>query len=598
VKKSILISILTLMIFLTLNSEVSFNSDYHEYNDNHQLNYQFKYNKNFSKFNLNFTNKLQKSNNKIFDQVTSLNEFTTRIGTSIKRVNHGLLLTYKKKYDHYPQYQLRGDITNNQYFTGYFVDLALTDSLVTSAQFEYTLSEEDNPNISNKDFTNKGYIANVNTNYGFRFWNNTYHLNLSYDNDNRSRNYKNQLNINLNHYLDSDYIYFNNQIFYQTSQDDIFRLMGDDYQQTDTQNRDNFQIVSQLANNYGNKLFGSIQSIFNKNNNRRKESVNQSSNDKSLDLTAELDYQLFDRVSLFMENNYNFSHKYFSESSNNRESDTKKLKVGFNISNTFLDSLSVSQAMEITSTNFPKAELGFDNDYISEITSINFRKLFANLINWDNQLSYSKIQEVYIFGKYSGNNNIKSSYSFHPNVDILLGDNILISQLYSIRINYDDYLYDSITNSDNTLTLYDRFYRQVSAEYKIRFDNSPVRNRLNNSIWKKPNDVISLRDNVNLILSYKYFANETGDKRSDIYEITGENKKHDLYLLAEKNFGPFNLSFKPQAGWGNAEIYEFKSAFTYQSSDDSNLMISFNPKYEVDSKEYLYTIDTMIGVRF
>jgi len=599
VKKSILISILILMIFLTLNSEAYFNSDYHEYNNNHRLNYQFNYNKSFSKFNLNFQNQLQKSNNKIFDQVNSINEFYTRIGTSVNRVSHGLLLTYKEIYDHYPQYQIKGDITNNQYFTGYFFDVSLMDSLSTSAQIEYAISQEDNPNISNENFSNEGYIANVNSNYGFKIWDNYYHLNLKYDNDNRTRNYKNQLNVNFNHNFDNEYIYFNNQIFYQTSQDDIFRLIEDDYQQTDTQNRDNLQIVSHLANNYGNRFFGSLETIFNKNNNRRKTAINQTSNDQSLDLAATFDYQLLDSINLFMENNYSISHKNFSETSNNRETDTKRVKLGVSINTTVLDSLSISQSMEKTSTNFPNAMLGFDNDYISEITRIDFRKLLADFINIDNHLSYSKIQEVYIHGKYSASNNIKTSYSFYPNIDILLGDNFLISQLYSIRINYDDYIYDSITNSDATLTLYDRFYRQVSAEYKIRFDNSPVRNRLNESVWKHPNEIISLRDNVNFVLGYKYFANETGDKRSDIYEKTGENKKHDLYLLAEKNFGPVNLSFKPKVGWGNTtEFYEIESALIYQKSDDTNLSISFRPKYDVDIKEYLYTIDTMIGVRF
>ena len=598
-KKSILISILTLMIFLKLSSEVSFNSDYHEYNNNHQLNYQFIYNHNFSKFNINFVNKLQKANNKIFDQVNSLNEFNTRVGMNLNRMNHGILLTYKKKYDHYPQYQIEGDITNNQYFTGYFLDLSLTDSLSTSAQIEYAMSKEDNPNITNRGFSNKGYIASISTYYGFEALGNDFNLNFNYDNDNRTKNYKNQLNAIVNHNLDNEYIFLNNQILYQISQDDIYRLIDNDYQQTDTQNRDNFQIITQLANNYGEKLFGRVESVFKKNNNRLNNSNNKTSKDESLDLLAKFDYQLHDKINLQMENNYSFSNKCFSTNSNNRESDTKKVKFGVSISEAYFDSLSVSQSIEKTSTNFPNATYGFDNDNVSEITSIDFRKLFSETVNLDNHLSYSKIQEIYINSKYSASNNIKTSYSYYPTIDVLLGDNFLISQLYSIRIDYDDYIYDSYTYSDDNYgTLYDRFYRQVSAEYKLRYDNSPVRADLNSSIWKKPSSIIIKRNNVNVILSYKYFANETGDKRSDLYDITGENKKHDLYLLAEKNFGPINLSLKPKAGWGNAEIYEIETAFTYNKSEDSKLSISFKPKYEVERDEFVYTIDTMIGVRF
>jgi hypothetical protein len=580
------------MIFLKLSSEVSFNSDYHEYNNNHQLNYQFVYNHNFSKFNINFVNKLQKANNKIFDQVNSLNEFNTRVGMSQNRINHGLLLTYKKKYDHYPQYQTEGDITNNQYFTGYFLDLSLTDSLSTSAKIEYTISEEDNPNVTSKDFSNKGYKASISSYYGFEALGNDFNLNFNYDNDNRTRNYKNQLDAIFNHNLDNEYIFLNNQILYQISQDDIYRLIDNDYQQTDTQNRDNFQIITQVANNYGEKLFGMVESIFRKNNNRLNNSNNKTSKDESLDLSANFDYQIHDKINFLMENNYSFSNKYLSASSNNRESDTKKVKFGVSFSDAYFDSLSVSQSIEKTSTNFPNATYGFDNDYVSEITSIDFRKLFSETVNFDNRLNYSKIQEIYINSKYSASNNIKTSYSYYPTIDILLGDNFLISQLYSIRIDYDDYVYDTLTN------LYDRFYRQVSAEYRIRYDNSPVRADLSRSIWKKPSSIFFKRNNVNVMLSYKYFANETGNKSGDLYDITGANKKHDLYLLAEKNFGPINLSLKPKAGWGNAEIYEIESAFTYNKSEDSKLSISFKPKYEVERDEFVYTIDTMIGIRF
>lgn len=586
------------MIFLRLSSEVAFNSDYHEYNNNHQLNYQFTYNQNFAKYNLNFVNKLQKSNNKIFDQINSLNEFNTRIGMSVSRVNHGLLLTYKKKYDHYPQYQLNGDITNNQYFAGYFLDLALTDSLTTSSRIEYAINQEDNPNIINKDFTNKGYIANVSTNYGFRALENNFNLNLKYDNDNRTRNYKNQFDAIFNHHLDNEYLFLSNQLLYQVAQDDIYRLIDNDYQQTDTQNRDNFQIITQLANNYGESLSGMLESVFKKNNSRLINSNNKTSKDESLYLSANFDYQLSEKINMLMENNYSFSDKYFSESSNNRESNTKKVKFGISFNDILVDSLSFSQSIELTATNFPNATLGFDNDYVSEITSIDFRKLFAEKVNFDNRLTYSKIQEVYINSKYSASNNTKTSYSYYPNIDILVGDNLLISQLYSIRIDYDDYIYDALTNSNLDFTLYDRFYRQVSAEYRIRYDNSPVRSGLSKSVWKRPSNLIFQRDNINLLLSYKYFANETGEKKSELYDITGKNKKHDLYLLAEKNFGPINLSIKPKAGWGNAEVYEVYSAFTYNKSEDTNFTISFNPKYEVDRNDFVYTIDTMIGIRF
>eukprot|EP00831_Metopus_contortus_P036072 TRINITY_DN28620_c0_g1_i2.p1 TRINITY_DN28620_c0_g1~~TRINITY_DN28620_c0_g1_i2.p1 ORF type:complete len:391 (+),score=31.92 TRINITY_DN28620_c0_g1_i2:165-1337(+) len=289
---------------------------------------------------------------------------------------HGLLLTYKKKYDHYPQYQLAGDITANQCFTGYFVDINLTDSLSTSAQFEYAISEEENPNISNKNYTNEGYITNVNTNYGFRALENNFSLNIMYDNDNRTRNYKNQLNAILNHNLDNENIYLNNQILYQISQDDIFKLEGNDYKQTDTQKRDNFQIISQLANNSGDKFSGMIESVFKKNNNRLNNSNNKTSKDESLDLTANFDYQLFEKMGFFTENNFSYSNKSFSEESNNRESDTQKIKVGVVFNSTILDSISVSQSMEKITTNFPKAERGFDNDYVSEITRMDFERCF------------------------------------------------------------------------------------------------------------------------------------------------------------------------------------------------------------------------------
>ncbi len=597
-KKSILISILTLMIFLSLKSEVSFTSDYQEYNDNHQLNYQFKYVKNISRINIHFDNSLQKSNNKIFDQINSINTFNTNLSTSYKKINYGALLTYKRKYDHYPQYQIVGDVTEDQYLTGYFINASLTDSLTTSAKIQYAFSQEDNPNITNDDLTNKGYLSNITSNYGFEILDNNFHLDLSYNHDNRTRNFKNQFNLVMTHNLDNYLLYFYNQIYYQASQDDIFKLKDSSYQQTDTQKRDNFRIVSQLANNYGDRFTGLLESIYSNNNNRLDQSLNRTSKDNNYDLNLNLNYQLFDRISLLMENHYSISNKSLSLKTNNREIDTKKIKMGLIFDNVFFDSLSVTQTLEKTSTNFPNAINGFDNDYVSEVTWLTARKLFAEIVNLNNQFSYTKIQDIYINSSYSASNNIRTSYNYQPDIDILLGDNLLISQLYSLRINYDDYIYDSLTNSNATLTVYDRFYRQVSAEFKLRYDNSPVRSRLNTSIWKRPNNIYFMRDNINIIFSYKYFANETGDKRSDIYETTGESEKHDVYVQAEKSYGPISLSVKPKAAWGNTTIYEIESVFTYEQSEDTNLSISFKPRYEADNHDFVYTINTLLGLRF
>lgn len=586
------------MMFLNLESEVSFDSDYHEYNNNHQLNYQFRYTTNISKLNVNFNNKFQKANNKTFDQINSINEFTTRVSSSNKGVRHGVMLNYKKLYDHYPQYHREGDITNNQYFSGYFVDWAVTDSLITYGQFELAKSFEDNPNVSDDDLINQGYLAKVNTNYGFNLLNNHFNVNLQYDNDNRTRNYRNQLNTVFSHSLDNDILALHNQLTYLTAQDDIFSLVDSEYKHKDTQNRDNFRVTSQLNNNYGDKFYGYIESVILKNNNRMSEASNKNSKDLGWDLLANFEYLLLDNLNLFMDNQYSFSTKKFSEKTNNRESDTKRVMLGVSVRDVWLDSLAVSQSMEIVATNFPEATKGFDNDFVREITRLSFRKQFFNTVNFDNTLSYSKLQEIYLNTKYSGSNNIKTSYSYNPTVDILWGDNLLFSQLYSIRIDYDDFLYDSISNIDATYTLYDRYYRQVSGEFKLRYDNSPVRSGLNSAVWKKPANLIKERDNVNLILSYKYFTNETGDKKSDIYEVKSNNKKHELYLHAEKNLGGINILIKPKAEWGNAESYEVSSTFTYSYSDATFVSLSAKPKYEVSKHELVYTVDTAIGIRF
>lgn len=586
------------MMFLTLSSEISFTSDYQEYNDNHQLNYQFKYARNISRYNVKFENSLQKSNNKIFDQINSINQFNTSIARSSGKLNHGLILTYKRKYDHYPQYQIAGDVTEDQYISGYFIDIPLTDSLTTSANIKYAISQEDNPNIINDNLANKGYLAKVTSNYGFEALKNNFHLDLTYNHDNRTRNYNNQFNFVLSHNLDNQLIYMYNQVYYQASQDDIFKLEADTYQQTDTQKRDNFRLVTQVSNNFGDRFQGFFESVYSKNNNRLDVANNRTNQDNNIDMTLNMTYQVFDNFSLLLENNYNLSKRYLSLESNNRESDTKKLKMGFILANVVFDSLSVTHSLEKTSTNFPKAEKGFDNDYVSGITWLKARKLFADVVNLNNQFSYSKIQDIYINSSYSASNNIKTSYSFQPDIDILLGDNFLISQLYSIRINYDDYIYDSITNSDASLTIYDRFYRQVSAEFKLRYDNSPVRLRLNQAIWKRGNNLVKTRDYLNIIFSYKYFANETGDKKSDLYERTGESEKHDLYLKAEKSYGYLTYSLKPKASWGNTQIYEIESAFSYNQSEDTNLTISFKPRYEVENQEFVYTVSTAIGIRF
>lgn len=597
-KRNILICILTLLIPLKLLSSTEFSSVYHEYNKNHQFDYILSNSQNYGNYFLFFENKLRKANNKTFNQVNTQQDYLARFGESRGGFQHGVNIRYKHIYDHYPEYHHEGNIITKRYYTGYFLNYSFNDSLRITSEFDINYNNEDNPNIREKEFINKGYSSKITSTWGGYVLGNDLHLNINYNTENKDRNYKNQVDYSLVHTYETGSTQIFNNFYYSQGKDDIYTLIDASYQRSDSQSKDNFQLSTVVDSYVNDMLFVDFNSIITKNSSRLEANKNKNSKELNVDFTSGAYLSLTDWSELFVTGKFASSEKRFSIVSSNRDSETIKTTFGVNLANVYLDSLTVSHSLEKIKTDYPQATSGLDNDFITEVTLLSFRKNFDNRVNFSNYFTYSKWQEIYLSAKLSGNNNVRTSYSYNPTVELLFGDNLVFTQNYTIRADYDDFIYDSFHYNYATTTLYDRFYRQVSAEYKFRYDTSPILTKLSRGSWAIPNNIYRQSDNLNVIASYKFFSNETGDKQSYIYEIRGENKRHEAYVLTEKNIGGLNVQVKPKYEWGQKESFECQSMMTYLYSEYTSISLRAKPKYDFDKHDFVITIDSEINLRF
>jgi hypothetical protein len=547
---------------------------------------------------LSFNNTLRKANNKVFDQVNSQSEYIVRTGLSHGWLSHGLKLSYAKIYDHYPAYHHVGDVNNNKYGGGYYLNLALTDSLSINSEFNLAYNSLDDPNIRKEDFKNKGFDTEIVGNWGFNLLNSNFHSKIVYENENKTNNYNNKLNYSLHQVYESDNILLMTDANYVTSQSDIYTLVGANYEQTNSLTLDDINLRSIMQASYFDRLYLRTLASYNKSNSRYEASQNKNSKNEGYDFEVKSELIATSWLNLIWDVSYGDIQKEFYSSSNNRDIEKIKTVFGARFSTSFIDSLTIDQTLEKVSSIYPQAESGPDNDLISKVTKLSIRKNIGDNVNLKNYFTYSNWEEVNLAASLSGNNNIRTSYNYNPQLDILFGDKLLFTQNYTIRIDYDDFIYDSFNYNYGTITLYDRFYRQVSAEFKLRYNDSPYISLREASEWNKPNNLRIKRNNNDIILSYKYFANETGDRQNDIYEITGRNKKNELYIQAKKNLGNFSIQLKPKTEWGQTETYEVTATIEYLENDSTSFLLRAKPKYYVDNKETVYTVDCEVRLRF
>lgn len=599
-KKNTLISILILMMCLSLSAKFLMNSEYSEYNNDHKLDYHMKYIKYWERYIINFEQKYQKANNKTFNQVNETHEVKSNFNYKYNNMNQGVTTRYKRLFEHYPAYHINGDIEINDYEVGYFFHSKIVDSLNVNGRIKYSYEREDNPDYSKEIYNNHGYNGSFSSVYQRRILNNDININAVYNYTNRDYDYKNGVVINFDHGFEYKAIEFYNQVNYIISQTDIFTKNIDGLNfQSDSQNKRDFIYRTQVYYEPVRNLYLDFQGNFINANNRMDVKSDKSSKTFNFDGSFGVTYFYHDWIELFSTFKIIDDKKDFNNSETNRKSKEQKVDYGFTTSMAYLDTISFQQTCKILSTDYPNMEVAFNSDYVTNITSFKVKKMFSDVASLSNMFKYSTKEEIYLDGKYSKSNKKKTSYIINPKVDYFVGDNMLFSQNYTLKIDYDDYIYDKLTyNPSGGNTLEDKYFRQATAEFSFRFDNSPMISKGDIFYWKLPRNLLKNDNNINLKLNYKFYANETGTLKSSNYDVKDKNIKHELYLLAEKNYQGINIKFKPMAYWGTKEIYEFTGILGYNNNSEMEFLLNVKPRYEVYRHDWILAVETKVSLRF
>jgi Txe/YoeB family toxin of Txe-Axe toxin-antitoxin module len=286
---------------------------------------------------------------------------------------------------------------------------------------------------------------------------------------------------------------------------------------------------------------------------------------------AKLNYDLQENLKLVFGGRHTYYLKALSFSKNSRIIETQYAASELLWEYSQDDSLTLNYTVELQKTSYPDADHQLDNDYLSKILKMGWMTYWKERIKLRNRFVYQERDEVFIDAWLSANNNQATSYSWQPEVNILLGDTFTIQQAYQIRADYDDYYYNSFNEIKDT------FYRQLSASYHFIYDTSPLLSRLSDFAWSALPFRSRTDDAFRLDLNLAWERNETAAKDEGNYLINGKNEKKAVSLLLQKQYGIGVFQLQPKYTWGNWTEYNLLLSTFFQLNTNSYAEIGVNP---------------------
>jgi hypothetical protein len=253
------------------------------------------------------------------------------------------------------------------------------------------------------------------------------------------------------------------------------------------------------------------------------------------------------------------------------------------------DSLITSLGINLQRTYFPRQDNRWDNDLRTSNLRLGWKHYYKEFIHLENWFVYSLREDVYLDSLLSANNHSLESFSFMPEIDILLGDRVAFRQGYQIRADYTDYYYQ--TQRINKL------YRQVGYHYNLIFDSYPYVARSGDEKWLE----LPYRRNRGsaflIDLGYAYEENQYADQEGNFYNISTKNRKYQASLNLKHDIGDFYYSLSPQYSWGTWIEYSLVAGASWNFNHGSYLEVTLSPVSE-DLQQINWRSSVNLSLRF
>lgn len=528
-----------------------------------------------------------------FNQQTRRSLLGSRFSYHKYRLSHGLILDYESYFD-------ASDLDPTAYINkngnlGYQLHWAVADSLFLSLQAHGLIRNEQDRYLVGNYLKSDGFQLLSDASYGYE--NDLLSLGISGNLDKKLMDWEAYESASAAAMMRWIFpkVYWDNSFNISYKEEDIFNLWTNEakqnssYYQLDTQSRSIMNLRSQVDFAPHELLSLNLSEYYSERRTRLDNNIVRNNGEFYNDLQLKLDYFVHPRITLSSEAAHQLAIKDFSYAQNTRHVENRILGATAAWQYSEQDSLITSLGINLQRTYFPRQDNRWDNDLRTRNYRLGWKHYYKDYIRLGNWFVYSLREDVYLDSLLSANNHSLESFSFLPEIDILLGDRVAFRQGYQIRADYTDYYYQ--TQRINKL------YRQVGYRYNLIFDSYPYLARSGDEKWLR----LPYRRNRGsaflIDLGYAYEENQYADQAGNYYNIKTKNRKNVASLNLKHDIDDFYYSLSPQYSWGTWTEYSLVAGASWNFNHGSYLELTLSPVSE-DLKEINWRSSVNLSLRF
>ncbi|MDD3051710.1 MAG: hypothetical protein PHR06_11260 [Candidatus Cloacimonetes bacterium] len=247
---------------------------------------------------------------------------------------------------------------------------------------------------------------------------------------------------------------------------------------------------------------------------------------------------------------HSFRRRYDMESTGDKDDTKSTIRAGINFyfRDSIKDSLIFQRETSLEQTtsslnNLLDRDILFDNYKLSLYTFLNRR---THLIT---HLIYSTRDNIELSSSTSATNSTITGYHIQPQLEIVLGDRVMIKQLYHIKAEYTDFHYNLDANMN------DLFLRHFNAEYRWVYDSSPYIRKNNTYKWLHLSGREKSKNPYSIEVVYSTTHSNTGMLSDGKYKITSETRFHTFWIDFSKSLDSLILRARPKVIWSSKREY-------------------------------------------
>ncbi len=580
-----MLCIAALSFFSSLHCYNGFETYYHEYNASRTLEQRFFYDYYpAEQWLFSHRGSVEFGKNDKFQQLDKIYNLVWSVSRDSKRLDQELHFGYDYFYNRSEPLASQGVTRIHKRTAGYDLLWKVTDSLTIDNDVTYHYESEDDRFVPNHILLNRGLQDSHELNYNARLGIHDIAVHGNFEQTALEYQWRKRYGADCTWQFNTDNQNYSSDFSYYDNDDRIYTLIAhtdsvSQYKHTDTQIRRNLQAGFNYDRILAHDVSLHVMNQFSYLKNHLNEAVNKNNTDTGNFASLTLRMPFWTTFRGFATAESQYQDKEFKVSSNSRTIENRRVQYGVSYNFRDADSIYVTHDLQLNTTKYETSN-GLDNDAVTDSWLFGIESNFKKRILWRTAFSQTKWKEIYIDSALSANNSIRTSYLLQPGMDFVIGDCILLQQMYQLRADYDDFVYSYIINpTSGEQIIKDRFYRQIIANYRVEYNDYPVVRRYSYKDWENlPSRFINM-NYFSISTGFRFEHNETGDKNDsdEAYSISAQNNIRSFDIAVQKFYKQTEFKFQPKYNFGDVHEMDVLFNINYYFRNDSFVKFSINP---------------------